>query len=432
VFDDELRSLPAQVVDGLEVFLNRPARGFRFRAVGIAPGFFVNPFQQVEGVEQEMARSAGRVEDAQIPRVLLRSVLDVYRTLEQLLLGKVGFVILFGGSLFTRTEEDFVRPPHQITASILENRVSLAHLVPDAPQRIVREELHDVARGEELVADRQLPAVPRSLGRIPHGFAFFGRVEILVDPADGLVLGPEVRQFRLVELGEDVFHAALRGEHRRLGRHPVEQNAQVEGEFVEKALQKDPVGVVTPAERAAGNTLEHLKAGGCRPLADAFDDQPAFLAQPQGRQAVEGGEGYLQDHPFVCGLAAVRILPRRAGGVVIEKIAQTAGRRVLIGRQVRQLFKRQHDAVRVQTEDSAELIGDVPGQPTPAGCDGLGQQIPCVLVEAHQRPLIRIRLFDFNSPASFSRMPASHESKSAGVDRTIGCRRSPGSSTSSP
>jgi len=217
-----------------------------------------------------------------------------------------------------------------------------------------------------------------------------------------------------------------------LRRRPVEQNAQVEGELVEKALQKHPVGVVAPADRAAGNALEHLETGRSRSFADAFDDQPPLLAQTQGRQPIKGGERDLQDHPLIGGLAAVRILPRRAGGVVIEKIAQTAGRRVLIGRKVRQLFKRKHDAVRVESEHAAELIGDVLDQPTPAGCDGLGQQISCVFVEAHQRPLIRIRLFDFNSPASFSRMPASQESKSAGVERTIGCRRSPGSNTSSP
>ncbi|MPN23077.1 hypothetical protein SDC9_170462 [bioreactor metagenome] len=106
-------------------------------------------------------------------------------------------------------KEDLVGPTDEIATLFLEGCLALTHLVPDAPQCVVGEELDNVPRREELVADSQLPAVPRSLGGIPHGFAFFGRVEVLVDPSDGLVLGPEVRQFRLVQFGEDVFDAAL-------------------------------------------------------------------------------------------------------------------------------------------------------------------------------------------------------------------------------
>ena len=92
--------------------------------------------------------------------------------------------------------------------------------------------------------------------------------------------------------------------------------------------------------------------------------QPAFLAQAQGGRPVEDGEGYLQDHPFIGGLAAVRILSRCTDGVMVEKIAQAASRRVLIGRQVRQFVERQHRSVRVQAEDAAELVCDVIDQPT--------------------------------------------------------------------
>ena len=41
--------------------------------------------------------------------------------------------------------------------------VTLSHLVPDAAERVVGEELDHVARGEELVADGQLAAVARGL-----------------------------------------------------------------------------------------------------------------------------------------------------------------------------------------------------------------------------------------------------------------------------
>ncbi len=87
---------------------------------------------------------------------------------------------------------------------------------------------------------------------------------------------------------------------------------------------------------------------------------------------------------------------------------------------MRQLIERQHGSIGMKAKDAAELVADVLDQATPACGDGPRKQISCVLVETHERPLIRIRLFDFNKPASFSRMPASHESKSAAEAITAG------------
>ena len=46
-----------------------------------------------------------------------------------------------------------------VLALLGERRLRAAHLVPDAPKRVVNQELDDVPRGEELVAERQLVAV---------------------------------------------------------------------------------------------------------------------------------------------------------------------------------------------------------------------------------------------------------------------------------
>ena len=74
-----------------------------------------------------------------------------------------------------------------------------AHLVPDAAERVVGEELDDVARREELVADRQLAAVARRLALLAHLPPLVLAVEELVDPADRLVLAPHVLQIVAVE-----------------------------------------------------------------------------------------------------------------------------------------------------------------------------------------------------------------------------------------
>jgi hypothetical protein len=150
---DQLGNLPPQVVEGLEVFLQGSAGVFALWAFGVAPGFFVYPFQQVECIKQEMARPAGRIKDSEIACVLFGSMLDVNGLLEEFLLGKIGSALSFRRSLFTGFKENLVRPPQKITTFILEHGVTLAHLIPHAAQGVVREELDHVTGGEKLVTD---------------------------------------------------------------------------------------------------------------------------------------------------------------------------------------------------------------------------------------------------------------------------------------
>ena len=108
-----------------------------------------------------MPGAAGRVEHAQVARVLLRAR-------RELLVGLAD----------------------QVLAPLGERGLRAAHLVPDAAERVVGEELDDVARREELVAHGQLAAVARRLALLAHLPALVLAVEELVDPADGLVLAP--------------------------------------------------------------------------------------------------------------------------------------------------------------------------------------------------------------------------------------------------
>ena len=85
-------------------------------------------------------------------------------------------------------KEDLARAPDHVPALVLEPGVPLPHLVPDPAQRVVGQELDHVPGREELVAERQFIRVAGGLallaGLIPQ---LLGR-EILVDPADRLVL----------------------------------------------------------------------------------------------------------------------------------------------------------------------------------------------------------------------------------------------------
>ena len=93
------------------------------------------------------------------PGILQRSMGDVNRVAQKLLLFKVFVSIRLGWWLFPWLEPDLIGAANHVTAPFLQPSYSLAHLVPDAPKGVISEEFHHVARREELVADGQLTAV---------------------------------------------------------------------------------------------------------------------------------------------------------------------------------------------------------------------------------------------------------------------------------
>jgi hypothetical protein len=111
------------------------------------------------------------------------------------------------------------------------------------PERVVGEELHHVARREELVAHRQLAAVARRLALLAHLAALVLAVEELVDPADGLVLAPHAGELGGVQDLEELLEGrALRPQHaRRIA--PVEEDLHLGRQLVEERLDVEPVAL---------------------------------------------------------------------------------------------------------------------------------------------------------------------------------------------
>ena len=163
VGEDQPGNIPPQVFQLRVILLECRAE------VGVGVGFLVDRQQQVEAVQQEVAAAAGRVENLQFPWVFLRAVRDVDRELEQFFLRKIvsplGSVL---GRLFPFLQENLGWATDHVPALVLELRVALPHLVPDAAQRVVGEEFDHVAGREELVAKGQFVGVAGSL-RSPCG-----------------------------------------------------------------------------------------------------------------------------------------------------------------------------------------------------------------------------------------------------------------------
>ena len=142
-----------------------------------------------------MHGAAGGVEEADLARVFDGAVGDVDGLFEELFLaeGFLGVALGWVGGVFAFAEEDLGGAADEVAALLGEAGLAFGHLIPDAAEGVVGEELDDVARGEELVAHGELAGVARGGGGVAHGFALFLAVPVLVDPADGLVLGPEVQ-----------------------------------------------------------------------------------------------------------------------------------------------------------------------------------------------------------------------------------------------
>src|SRR4051794_40526121 len=68
---------------------------------------------------------------------------------------KIPLTWKLNSEICVRRKENLIRPTHHVSALFLQSGVPLPHLVPDAAQRVVRQEFDDVSRREELVAKGQ-------------------------------------------------------------------------------------------------------------------------------------------------------------------------------------------------------------------------------------------------------------------------------------
>jgi hypothetical protein len=163
----------------------------------------VDDQQQLETIEQKVTAAAARVEDAQQTRIAL-----------------------FTFHVFTfHAITHYVITFHEIPALLGQDGISPPHLPPQPAQCVIGQEGHHVARRVELVAEGQFVAVARCAGGLARLFAQFGRGEILVDPADGLVLAPHRLQRRVVEQVQHLPQTRLAGEEDRGGQRPVKEHA---------------------------------------------------------------------------------------------------------------------------------------------------------------------------------------------------------------
>ena len=150
------------------------------------------------------------------------------------------------------------RATDHVPALVLELGVALSHLVPDAAQRVVGEELDHVAGREELVAEGQFVGIAGSVAFLAGLISQFLGREILVDPADGFVLRPNLRPFlpQFGFLGLDAaavqqvqhFIERLLPRIEAVGRVVgVEQHADLVGEQAAQPVQEMPIGDILMA-----------------------------------------------------------------------------------------------------------------------------------------------------------------------------------------
>ena len=127
---------------------------------------------------------------------------DVDGLFEELFLaeGFLGVALGRVGGFLAFAEEDLGGAADEVAALVGEAGLAFGHFIPDAAEGVVGEELDDVARGEELVAHGELARVAWCSRGVAHGFALFLAVPVLVDPAYGLVLGPERGDVRVVSV----------------------------------------------------------------------------------------------------------------------------------------------------------------------------------------------------------------------------------------
>jgi len=160
-----------------------------------------------------VAAPTGRVEDSQFPRVFLRAKGDVNRLIQKFFLREVVLRNWGCWRLLPLVKKDLVRSAYHITALVAEFRISPSHLVPHAAQRVVGQELDDVAGREELVAKGKFVGVAWRLAstslNVSRSISHFLWCEILIHPADGLIKFPDARQFGIVQQFKQLIQCLL-------------------------------------------------------------------------------------------------------------------------------------------------------------------------------------------------------------------------------
>jgi len=269
-----------------------------------------------------MAAATGRVQDFDLAWILLGPMWDINRLFEQLFLREV-IASLFGfcRRLFSFIQEYLGGPPHQIPAPVLEGGLALAHLVPYTAEGIVGKELDHVSGSVELIPEGKLVRVARSLAFPSRLVAQFLGREVLVDPSDGLILGPDSRESPVVYQIQHLVQHPLRWVD-AVGRIVrIEENA----DFFRKCPAQ-PVEEVTIGYILLAGVMEIFVFGvvgkveeeplGLQAAADRFADEASCLHHLVSTETVEVCEGNFP-HQLVIGL--FRLQPRGFDVVQVDK-----------------------------------------------------------------------------------------------------------------
>ena len=213
--------------------------------LGVVALLLVHGEEHVEGVYQDVAAAAGGVENAYV----LRAV-DV----------DVGLVVL-GGDVV-------LHPPRQAGAGVVEH--------PQAPERVLREEAHDVLGREELRGGGYVIRARLALAGEVLVLAL-GDVE-LVEPAQNLDRG--------ARLGIHVLHDA--SEDRPLGEEPLRHEERARGLLGEEVAHGP---LVVPAH---GTQERGVGVLGCVRAEDGAHEQRRHAVAHHAVEAVGGVEHTLR------------------------------------------------------------------------------------------------------------------------------------------
>ena len=134
-----------------------------------------------------------------VARVFQSTERDIHWLLEQLFLAQFFLWLFLCRWFFPRLQKDLLGTAYQVATLIRQGSLALRHLVPEAAQGIVREELYDIPWGKKLVPYRQFPAIARRRRVGAHLPTFFLRIVVLIYPTNRFIFGPEWFDLRVID-----------------------------------------------------------------------------------------------------------------------------------------------------------------------------------------------------------------------------------------
>ena len=272
VLQNEKWHLTAERVTGMHLTVALKERGL------VVPSVHIDIFHHLVEIKTEVHGATGGVERENLRRLFERALFQSFAEAVQ----HIAALLLADAALATR------------------------HLIPDAPQGVVRQEAHHVFGCEELVAHRHLTAVTRLVALLTHTAAFLQRVVVLKHPAQRLVLLPEVdggaillvipcRELFAIDEFEQFQQCVLVGKEQGIGRETVEHRRQFHAQLVADAKQIPAVTLVTGRPRELCHGVVGCEASRVVAHAHTFQYEVALLAHAEGAETVELGESLFGD-----------------------------------------------------------------------------------------------------------------------------------------